>query len=70
MALEGGSTADPALLEIIQANTVLVPVPLVPEIRIYQSAEPIGLWRTPSLPPGNAAWIRPSGPSPGPAAER
>jgi predicted nicotinamide N-methyase len=31
-------------LEIIRANTRLAAVPLVPEIRIHQASEPIGLW--------------------------
>lgn len=44
MGAERGTHTEPSLLEIIQAATQLAPVPLVPEIRIHQSAEPIGLW--------------------------
>lgn len=52
MAPEGGVTADPSLLEIIEAHTMLTSVPLVPEIRIYQAAEPIGLWENTELATG------------------
>ena len=52
MALEGGSRAEFSLLEIIHAYTVLAPVPLVPEIRIHQSAEPIDLWENTELARG------------------
>jgi predicted nicotinamide N-methyase len=31
--------------EIIRANTRLSPVPLVPEIRLYQASEPMGVWQ-------------------------
>jgi predicted nicotinamide N-methyase len=35
----------PSALEIIRSDTELGPVPLVPEIRLYQASEPIGLWQ-------------------------
>jgi predicted nicotinamide N-methyase len=35
----------PSALEIIRAGTLLRPVPLVPEIRLYQAEEPIGMWQ-------------------------
>jgi predicted nicotinamide N-methyase len=44
MAPERSAQPRPALLEIVRANTRLSAVPLVPEIRIHQASEPIGLW--------------------------
>jgi predicted nicotinamide N-methyase len=40
-------SAPPGLsaLEIIRSSTELRPVPLVPEIRLYQASEPIELWQ-------------------------
>ena len=35
----------PSALEIIRSDTELGPVPLVPEIRLYQASEPIALWQ-------------------------
>jgi predicted nicotinamide N-methyase len=35
----------PSALEIIRSDTDLGPVPLLPEIRLYQASEPIGLWQ-------------------------
>jgi predicted nicotinamide N-methyase len=35
----------PSALEIIRSSTELRPVPLVPEIRLYQASEPIELWQ-------------------------
>ncbi len=35
----------PSALEIIRSGTELRPVPLVPEIRLYQASEPIQLWQ-------------------------
>jgi predicted nicotinamide N-methyase len=35
----------PSSLEIIRSSTGLKPVPLVPEIRLYQASEPIELWQ-------------------------
>jgi predicted nicotinamide N-methyase len=32
------------LLQFIRTNTVLAPVPFVPEINLFQAAEPIALW--------------------------
>jgi predicted nicotinamide N-methyase len=42
-----GSARAPAAAvpEIIRAGTALGPVPLVPEIRLWQASEPIGLWQ-------------------------
>jgi predicted nicotinamide N-methyase len=34
----------PSALEIIETGTRLLPVPLVPELRLHQAGEPIGLW--------------------------
>lgn len=46
--LEAGITSStepaPAALALIRAATRLLPVPLVPEIRLYQASEPIALW--------------------------
>lgn len=36
---------DPSAVEIILTSTRLGPVPLVPEIRLYQASEPLGLWQ-------------------------
>jgi predicted nicotinamide N-methyase len=44
MASEAASQPEPSLLTIILANTELSPVPLVPEVQIYQASEPIGMW--------------------------
>jgi predicted nicotinamide N-methyase len=38
--------------EIIRTDTKLVPVPLVPQIRLYQASEPIGLWQHMELAAG------------------
>jgi predicted nicotinamide N-methyase len=35
----------PSALEIIRSSTELRPVPLVPEIRLYQASEPIEMWQ-------------------------
>jgi len=35
----------PSALEVIRSGTELGPVPLVPEIRLYQAREPIGMWQ-------------------------
>ena len=37
--------AGPQALEIIRTGTTLGPVPLVPEIRLYQASEPMSLWQ-------------------------
>jgi predicted nicotinamide N-methyase len=44
MASELGTPPELSLLEIIRAYTRLTSVPLVPEIKIHQASEPIGLW--------------------------
>jgi len=44
MAPERSVQPGPAALEIVRSNTRLLPVPLVPEVRIHQASEPIGLW--------------------------
>jgi predicted nicotinamide N-methyase len=44
MAPERSAQPELSPLEIIRANTRLSAVPLVPEIRIHQASEPIGLW--------------------------
>jgi len=43
---------DPAGLEMIRAGTRLGPVPLVPEIRLHQASDPIGLWQQTELAAG------------------
>jgi predicted nicotinamide N-methyase len=40
-----GAQPGPSTLEIIRAGTRLAPVPLVPEIRLHQAGEPIGMWQ-------------------------
>jgi predicted nicotinamide N-methyase len=35
----------PSALEIIRSSTELRPVPMVPEIRLYQASEPVELWQ-------------------------
>ena len=35
----------PSATEIIRGGTTLGPIPLVPEIRLYQASEPIGVWQ-------------------------
>jgi predicted nicotinamide N-methyase len=40
-----GSQPGPSALEIIRSGTELGPVPLVPEIQLYQASEPIELWQ-------------------------
>jgi predicted nicotinamide N-methyase len=39
------SQPAPSALEVISSGTELGPVPLVPEIRLYQASEPIQLWQ-------------------------
>ena len=39
-------------LQIIRASTQLRPVALVPEIRLHQASEPIGLWHRTELAAG------------------
>jgi predicted nicotinamide N-methyase len=40
-----GAQPGPSALEIIRSGTELRPVPLVPEIQLYQASEPIELWQ-------------------------
>jgi predicted nicotinamide N-methyase len=40
-----GAQPGPSALEIIRSSTELRPVPLVPEILLYQASEPIELWQ-------------------------
>ena len=42
----------PSTLEIIRTSTRLSSVPLVPEIRLHQASEPIGLWERTELAAG------------------
>jgi predicted nicotinamide N-methyase len=44
MALEVGALPEPSLLKIILTSTELSSVPMVPEVRIRQASDPIGLW--------------------------
>src|SRR5712691_12148628 len=37
--------AEPPVPGIIRTGTQLRPVPLVPEVRLYQATDPIGLWQ-------------------------
>jgi predicted nicotinamide N-methyase len=48
----GGVPPSPSPQEIIRAGTRLGPVPLVPEISLYQAAEPMGLWQRTELAAG------------------
>ena len=43
---------EPSALQIIQTSTQLRPVTLVPEIRLYQASEPIGVWQRTELAAG------------------
>ena len=43
---------EPAALQIIRTSTQLRPVALVPEIRLHQASEPIGLWQRTELAAG------------------
>jgi len=45
---------EPAALQIIRTSTQLRPVALVPEIRLHQASEPIGLWQRTELAAGQA----------------
>ena len=40
-----GAQPGPSAPEIIRSGTRLAPVPLVPEIRLHQASEPIGMWQ-------------------------
>jgi len=43
---------EPAALQIIRTSTQLRPVTLVPEIRLHQASEPIGVWQRTELAAG------------------
>ena len=48
----GSAQPKPPALEIIRAGTRLRPVPLVPQIRLYQAGDPISLWQRTELAAG------------------
>ena len=48
----GSAQPGPSTLEIIRTSTQLSSVPLVPEIRLHQASEPIGLWQRTELAAG------------------
>jgi predicted nicotinamide N-methyase len=47
-----GIQPEPPPPEIIRTGTRLRPVPLVPEIRLHQASDPIGLWQSTELAAG------------------
>jgi predicted nicotinamide N-methyase len=47
-----GARPEPSRPDIIWTGTQLRPVPLVPEIRLHQASEPIGLWQRTELAAG------------------
>jgi predicted nicotinamide N-methyase len=52
--MTGSSAPRPAAPEILRTGTTLRPVPLVPEIRLYQADDPVGLWERIELASGEA----------------
>ena len=50
--MTGSAWARQAWPEMIRAGTELRPVPLVPDIRIHQASDPIGLWQPTELQSG------------------
>jgi predicted nicotinamide N-methyase len=50
----GTMLQEPSEPEIIRTGTRLRPVPLVPQIRLHQASEPIGLWQRTELAAGRA----------------
>src|SRR5207248_5796405 len=48
----GSAQPKPPALEIIRTGTRLRPVPLVPQIRLYQAGDPISLWQRTELTSG------------------
>ncbi len=48
----GSAQPRPPALEIIQTGARLRPVPLVPQIRLYQAGDPISLWQRTELAAG------------------
>ena len=58
----------PSDVEVIQRITTLGPVPLVPEIQLYQASDPMAAWHTIEERQAGPTWTRRSGPFPGRAA--
>jgi predicted nicotinamide N-methyase len=52
--MTGSPAPRPAAPEILRTGTTLRPVPLVPEIRLYQADDPVGLWERIELASGEA----------------
>ena len=52
--MTGSPEPSPAAPEIMRTGTTLRPVPLVPEIRLYQADDPVGLWQRIELTSGQA----------------
>jgi predicted nicotinamide N-methyase len=52
--MTGSPPPSPAAPEILRTGTTLRPVPLVPEIRLYQADDPVGLWERIELTSGEA----------------
>jgi predicted nicotinamide N-methyase len=52
--MTGSPLPRPAAPEILRTGTTLRPVPLVPEIRLYQADDPVGLWERIELTSGEA----------------
>jgi predicted nicotinamide N-methyase len=50
--MTGNSPPRPAAPEVLRTGTTLRPVPLVPEIRLYQADDPVGLWERIELASG------------------
>jgi len=53
--MTGSPPPRPAAPEIMRTGTTLRPVPLVPEIRLYQADDPVGLWQRIELDSGQAS---------------
>jgi predicted nicotinamide N-methyase len=52
--MTGSPPPRPAAPEVLRTGTTLRPVPLVPEIRLYQADDPVGLWERIELTSGEA----------------
>jgi predicted nicotinamide N-methyase len=52
--MAGSPPPRPAAPEILRTGTTLRPVPLVPEIQLYQADDPVGLWERIELTSGQA----------------
>ena len=50
--MTGSARPDRSVVELIRAGARLRPVPLVPEIRLHQASDPIGLWQRTELAAG------------------